>query len=200
MAHGGSMWSLRGPQSQDANPENRHSAWRFKGRDKTQRKGLSSTPPKNAILTISWHHTHRLPANVLIFLWQTWHLQELLSVRIQSWAATWGRKDGDEKVCSLQPSGLLTPAVTYTASSRLEYFSTVLFSFSNKQSPKGHHMMRPHCQFILHTWSHWHIYYAKDAERMWAVSCGVVRTWVTNVHKCAKLGHLADVLSRVCRL
>lgn len=103
MAHGGSMWSLRGPQSQDDKPESRHSSWRLK-RDETQPKWPepSSTALK-ATLTISWHHTHRLPANVLIFLWQTWHLPEQLSVRVQSWAATWEageRKDGDENIFS----------------------------------------------------------------------------------------------------
>lgn len=43
----------------------------------------------HTLLTISWHHTQRFPATVLIFLWQTWHLEELQSAPIQSWAATW---------------------------------------------------------------------------------------------------------------
>lgn len=35
MAHGGSIWSLSGPQSQDNEPEERHSSWRWQ-RDKTR--------------------------------------------------------------------------------------------------------------------------------------------------------------------
>lgn len=91
IAHGGSMWSRRGPQSQDDKPESRHSAWRFKKKGQDSAKGTLAEPQgaKVAILTNSWHHTHRLPASVLIFLWQTWHLPKPLSVRIQSWAATW---------------------------------------------------------------------------------------------------------------
>lgn len=92
IAHGGSMWSLSGPQSHDK-PEKRQSSWRFK-RDKIQWAGLEThSTTSSAVLTISWHHTHRLPAKVLIFLWQTWHLPELLSVRIHSWAATWETKE-----------------------------------------------------------------------------------------------------------
>lgn len=160
----------------------------------------------NATLTISWHHTHRLPANVLIFLWQTWHLLGLLSVRVQSWAATWDageRNDGDENVCFPQRSG---PSPHGVSVSDLHSFqlTKILFDsnvfFLNKQGQKRHHMIRPHCQFIGHTSSHWHIYYAKEPEKMWAVICWVLRKWVTTVHNCAKLGRLADVPRRVCRL
>lgn len=139
MAHGGSMWSLRGPQSQDDKPESRHSAWRFKKKGQDSAKGTLAElhGAKVAILTNSWHHTHRLPASVLIFLWQTWHLPKPLSVRIQSWAATWDAEewDGDEKVWFLTPP--VSASVTCTASSWLKYFSTGLFSFSINKVRKG---------------------------------------------------------------
>lgn len=63
-------------------------------RDKTQSTRCSlmhslMSTETNTVLTISWHHTQHLPAKVLIFLWQTWHLVELPSALIQSWAANW---------------------------------------------------------------------------------------------------------------
>lgn len=137
IAQGGSTWSLRGPQSHDDKPEKRHSLWRFK-RDKSQRAGLEtrSTAP-NTVLTISWHHTHCLPAKVLIFLWQTWHLPELLSVRIHSWAAIWENKERKVEEgnvpFSIQASGLWPPRCPYQWPTQLpagwNIFLTALFSF-----------------------------------------------------------------------
>lgn len=43
----------------------------------------NSCPNTHTLLTISWHHTQRLPAKVLIFLWQTRHFVDL-SAFIQS--------------------------------------------------------------------------------------------------------------------
>lgn len=53
------------------------------------------------VLTISWHHTHRFPAKVLIFLKQTWHLVALQSALIQSWAGFWSTQQMEKQLLSI---------------------------------------------------------------------------------------------------
>lgn len=187
MAHGGSMWSLRGPHSQDDKPEKRQLSWRFK-RDKIQRACLGTwSMASNAILTISRHHTHRLPAKDLIFLRQTWHLLELLSVRIQSWAATWDAEEwkvDKENVhvfsSSADPWPPWCQCQSSIAASWLIFFffdSAVLFL--TKQGQRRHYVIGWHRLLIVHTSSHWHIYYAKEAEKMRTVICSVPQNLFT---------------------
>lgn len=104
MAQGGSIWSLSGPHSQDDRPERRHSTWRLKRRRGEHDKHMFLSNScimihKHTILTISWHHTQRLPAKVLIFLWQIWHLLDLQSALIQSWDATWDTEEQKQGWC-----------------------------------------------------------------------------------------------------
>lgn len=123
MAQGGSIWSLSGPHSQDDRPERRHSTWRLKRRRGEHDKHMFLSNScimihKHTILTISWHHTQRLPAKVLIFLWQIWHLLDLQSALIQSWDATWDTEE--------QKQGWCPTTATFFFFQVLLYFSSII--------------------------------------------------------------------------
>lgn len=102
-------------------------------RDKTQSTRCSPmhslmSTETNTVLTISWHHTQRLPAKVLIFLWHTWHLVELPSALIQSWAAIWHTEEQKKEIWRKRCNSLQTNDCSKTTLTAWSVSNTQLFS------------------------------------------------------------------------
>lgn len=135
MAHGGSMWSLRGPQSQDDKPDNRHSSWRFK-RDKTQRQWLEPSSRRQTPPSPSRDTTHIVSPPTF---WSSCGKPDTCWGCCRFGSSHEPLPEMQESVtmgmrmcvfCSaagLDP--MVSASVTYTASSWLKYFLTALFSF-----------------------------------------------------------------------
>lgn len=51
--------------------------------------------------------------------------------------------------------------------------------FLTKQGQRSHYVIGSHRLLIVHTSSHWHIYYAKEAEKTRTVICWVAQNWFT---------------------